>query len=335
MITEDHWKRAGDILKHTGVVDCHCDTVLKFNLPGREEEGEYSFGRLNRFAHLDLPRMEKGGVKLQFFAVCVESFGSSSLNKALSYLERYYQNLEEYGSSIAHVNSFEDISAANKEGKIAALLSLEGGAILEGDPLVLRQLHRLGVRSLSLTWNYRNHLADGLFERDSGGGLTRAGREVIKTMDELGMVLDLAHIAPRGYHEAIELVNSPVLVSHANAFAICPHYRNLTDEQLSILSSQNGIVGLSFYPPFITHGANEAGLEQLLEHFVYIADLIGVECLGIGSDFDGIKRTVDEIYDASCYLHLAAGLLQKGFLPGEVEAILSGNVRRLLSRVIP
>lgn len=305
------------------IADCHCDTI---GLLGKED---YLFSRHNLRGHLDLPRLIAGGVGLQFFAICTAPYMQHGYARAaLEQISRYHRCLDENRRSLKSLEEAGDL-AALEEGKIGALLALEGAEPLEGSLELLDIFYRLGVRSLSLTWNHRNLYADGVGEEAAGGGLTRAGRELVRQIFRRKMILDLSHLSTRSFFEALELAERPPLVSHANSRRLCGHPRNLTDDQLKALAAKGGVIGLSLYPRFIS-GSTEASLEQLLDHFVHIAGLIGVQHLAFGSDFDGIDGTVEEIKDASQYGLLPEALCKRGFEPREVELIAWKNVRRIL-----
>ncbi len=306
------------------IADCHCDTISRFG------KDNYEFGRRNTAGHVDLPRLREGGIALQFFAVCTAPVKERSfLLSALEQISRFHRCLAKNSLHLKSLENVEDLEAAEREGKIAALLALEGAEPLQGSPELLDIFYRLGMRALSLTWNYRNLYADGIGEGAAGGGLTRAGRIMVQGLSRKGIILDLSHLAERCFFEALELFPKPPLVSHANARQLCDHPRNLTDEQLKALACRGGVIGLNIYPPFISSGTG-AGLEQLLDHFVHIAALIGVEHLAFGSDFDGIDCTVDEIGSATDYGALPRALCGRGFHPREVELIAWGNVNRIV-----
>lgn len=306
------------------IADCHCDTIV---LMGKKD---FDFGRHNCTGHIDLPRLIVGGVGLQFFAICTAPYMRHSyLHAALEQIGRYHRCLYANSRHLKSLENESDLAAAEREGKIGALLALEGAEPLEGSPELLEIFHRLGVRALSLTWNDRNLYADGAGEESAGGGLTRAGRDLVQELSLKGIILDLAHLSTRCFFEALDITGRPPLVSHANSRRLCDHPRNLTDEQLKALAARGGVIGLSIYPRFISNEA-EAGLEQLLDHFVHIAGLIGVEHLAFGSDFDGIDCTVKEIKNVSDYAALPEALCRRGFHPREVKLIAWDNVRRIL-----
>jgi membrane dipeptidase len=306
------------------IADCHCDTI---SLLG---EKDYDFGSLNTRGHIDLPRLQKGGIALQFFAICTAAGREGNhLQSALAQVGRYHRTLAENSAHLVSLESAGDLRAAERDNKIATLLSLEGAEPLEGSAELTAIFHRLGMRALSLTWNHRNLYADGAGVGDAGGGLTPAGKALVRELSRRRIILDLAHLSARCFFEALELAGLPPLVSHANARRLCDHPRNLTDEQLKALAAVDGVMGLSLYPQFISAGS-VAELSALLDHFVHAADLIGVEHLAFGSDFDGIDCTVEGIKDASEYGALPEALGERGFLPEEIELIARGNIKRIV-----
>lgn len=306
------------------IADCHCDTIYRLSDPS------FCFTRSGSDGHLDLPRLRRGGVTLQFFALCTAAITATAyLHRALEKLVLYHRLLAENREQLLPVEHRGDPAQAAATAKIGCLLALEGAEPLEGNLELLELFYRLGVRCLSPTWNYRNFLAEGSNEEKAGGGLTRAGRRLVQMTSELGIILDLAHLASRSFADALQLTAKPPLVSHANARALCEHPRNLGDEQLKALADRDGVIGLSFYPYFIT-GKKEASLEQLADHFVHIATLIGPAHLAFGSDFDGIDCTVTGLEDASCYGRLIEVLSRRGFSSAELEQIAWGNVLRIV-----
>jgi len=313
------------------IVDAHCDTVGLFS----RENSNYDFTRRNECGHLDLPRMREGGIKLQFFALYIkEEFShSGALRYCLQLLDSYYETMQRCRDDLQTVYSAADLQEALKGPKTAALLSVEGGEALEGEMGILRMLFRLGVRSLGLTWNHPNQLASGVGEGVQGDGLTAFGRQVVREMNELGMVIDLAHINEAGFREAIAESSAPVIVSHANARALCDHPRNLSDDQLRRLRDCGGVIGLTFYPEFVA--PQEATVEKLIDHFVHVAAVAGIEHLGFGSDFDGIEQVIDGLEDAAALPRLLEGLSRRGFSAADIEKIASKNFIRVLEKVLP
>jgi membrane dipeptidase len=309
------------------VIDGHCDSVHLFT----GVKGTYDFGEENTVGHIDLPRLVRGGVDVQFFALYIEpeyqQYGA--LRRAIILMEHFHREIGKYKDSISVVLNQNDLDHALSSDRIAALLSLEGAEALGLDIEVLHSLHRLGLRSVGLTWNGRNMLADGVGVGESAGGLTSFGKEVVTEMNQLGMIVDAAHLAPRGFYELLDISATPVVVTHANASGVCKHRRNLDDDQLRALNEQGGVVGMSFYPAFISN-EKPATIEMLLDHFCYIADSFGTDLLGIGSDYDGIPETVMGLEDVSSLPLLTHGLIKRGFSEDEITKILGGNFLRVL-----
>lgn len=310
------------------VMDGHCDTVSLM------ENKEYDFAKHNEIGHVDLPRLKAGGVDTQVFALYQEPQFKpvGAMKRTLMLLNKITTEIERNKEEIALARSAHEIEAICRQGKMAALLSIEGGDALEGDAEVLDIFYALGVRALGLTWNNRNCLADGVDEDVTGGGLTSLGRDVLGICNRKKILVDLSHISLRGFLDTMKLAAAPVIASHANARRLCPHRRNLTDEQLKLIRDQEGLVGITFYPPFVRE--EQATLDDLLNHFVYIADLIGPDYIGIGSDFDGIDKTLPSLRDVGEMPRLTEGLFSKGFSKTDVAKILGLNFLRVLKKTL-
>lgn len=312
------------------IFDAHCDTVLHFT----EEHGSYHFLKENNHAHVDLPRLKKGGIKAQIFALFIEPRFKSegALQRCLRLLNSFYETVAGCGNEIITVYDYPQFIEVTESGKIAALLLVEGGEALEGELKNLRKLFFLGVRGLGLTWNFENEISGAAMEGPGSKGLKSFGKKVVREMNRLGMIIDLAHISPKGFQDVLAVTDAPVIVSHANAAALCNHPRNLTDEQMKLLRENKGVLGISFYPPFIDH--REAGLDRLLDHFEHAADIMGVDYLGIGSDFDGIDIVLKELRDVSFLPRLTAGLRKRGFSETEIRKILFENFLRIVKETV-
>ncbi len=309
------------------IVDMHCDTLSvafrnKRSLAIESHEG-----------HADLPRLRKGGVGIQFFALFgVDPNPSNALLFTLQLLDYFWEEYQENRKLIELILSRGDIDHCLATGKTGAFLTIEGGEALGGSIQVLRNLYRLGIRGLGLTWNYRNEIADGVGESQTGGGLTRFGTEVVKEMNRLGMVIDVSHISERGFWDVLELSNCPVIASHSNCRSVWDHPRNLSDEQIKAIAQKGGIIGLNFMPDFL--GPQGAGLNSLLKHIDHICNLVGDDYLGFGSDFDGIKASIPEVPDAAHYPVIIEALQKHGFDDVSIFKICSENCLRVLKAIL-
>lgn len=316
-----------DIHFSTIVVDAHCDTLTALRKEGRRLGEESGAG------HLDLPRLFLGGVNIQFFAAFIApEYRDNPLARALEILDIFYEEAAAGSSLVETVFKYSDIERIVSAGKVAAFLTIEGGEALAGRLEVLRMFYRLGVRGLTLTWNGRNELGDGVGESGTGGGLTAFGKAVVREMNRMGMVVDVSHLSPRGFWDVIGQTVKPVIASHSNCRALCDHPRNLDDGQIKALADAGGVVGLCFYPDFVDKEA--PCLESLLDHAVHLASLGGVDCVGIGSDYDGMEAAIPDLADVTRLPLVTEGLLRRGFSEEEVRKILGGNMLRVLSQVM-
>lgn len=321
---------AEEIHKNSIIIDGHCDTVHNFLNPARK----YSFHKKNSRGHVDLPRLKEGGVKVQVFAIYVESKYNPwrSLERCLELYDYFLRNMEDNQEEIELAHSLKEIYSIYQKGKIAAFLSVEGGEVLQGRLEVLRVLYRLGIRILTLTWNHRNQLGDGVYEKVTGGGLTRFGRKVVKEMNRLGMIIDVSHLSEPGFWDVLEFSEYPVMASHSNAAALCPHPRNLSDRQLKALGEKGGMVGVNFCPSFVSD--ENPKLKVLLDHIDHIVNLIGIEHVGIGSDFDGIDQAVEGLEDISKITNITSGLINRGYGERDIKKIWGENYLDLFKKTL-
>jgi membrane dipeptidase len=217
-----------------------------------------------------------------------------------------------------------------------ALLSVEGGDILEGDISVLRLLHRLGVRMFGLCWSLTNEIATGCGD-DNDAGLKDFGREVVAECGRLRMMVDLSHASDRTFWDVLDCAKAPVCASHSCARALCPDQRrNLTDEMLEAIGKAGGYVGVNFCQPFLIGGGpkdRHVGVEDVARHLEHMAAVAGVEVLGVGSDYDGISRTPVGLEDCSKLGNLAETLLRRNWKERDVRGVMGENFLRYWARV--
>lgn len=313
------------------IFDAHCDFLSLTVWDGRCFEHRLNYG------HLDLPRLFEGGVSAQMFAIFTLSqrhpTAEHSTVEALRQVEAFHQLPQRSAGRFVIATCAAEIERAKVRGAVAGVLSMEGCEPLAGDIRLLRLFYQLGVRCIGLTWNWRNAAADGIAQTDAGG-LTEFGRQVVRTAFELGMLVDVAHLAAPGVADVLHLAEGPVIASHANAYALCPHPRNLSDAQLEGIARCGGVVCVTFVPAFITPVPEQASLERLLDHIDYIAQRIGSEHIGIGSDFDGYDGVTLGLEDATHLPALTAGLIQRGYSMTAIRNILGGNLLRVFRQVI-
>lgn len=262
------------------VFDLHCDTLTAFLEPTRcpdtlnDPASAFALYRIPREVH---------------WCQCCAVFIPDGLTEeeAWGYYrfhrDRFFRQMERFSSCALPCRTAGDVERAWAEGKTALILTVENASFLGGDLGRAEELRRDGVRIASLTWNGPNALGSG---HETGEGLSPLGQEAVKVLEDCGIFLDVSHLNDRGLRDVLDTARRPFLATHSNARAVCPHRRNLTDEQLKELIARGCLVGLNYYSPFLRR-EGEAGFDDLLRHARHILDLGGAYSLGLGSDFDG------------------------------------------------
>ncbi len=307
-------------------VDAHCDTLTELSGSGGDI--------LKNSFHVDLERMLEYKGFVQFFASFVPPAAGQaySLRYGLKLIDVFYSQLKKYSDRMCLCLSYNDIQKSLESGRVAALLSIEDGILLQGEIAVLRMLYRLGIRSICLTWNHRNEIADGVFETDSGGGLTRFGRQTVQEMNRLGMIIDVSHLSEEGFRDVLECSGQPVIASHSNAKSICDHPRNLTDEQIKAIAQRGGVIGINFCPDFLS-GKNP-GIGTITAHIEHVVSIAGEESAGLGSDFDGIGSPPEGIAGVQDLGKVAEHLLKMNYSEETVKKIAGLNFLRVMKKIL-
>ena len=273
-------------------------------------------------ARADLEALRAGGVTCHI--------RQSFVGDVLPFFERTHQLVERWPDEFCIALTDQDIRDAKRSGKIAAILSIEGIEPLGGRLTMLPLLYRLGLRSCGITWNHRNCAADGVMESRSGGGLTQFGVDVVRELDRLGVMVDVAHLAPAAVDDVLEFSSGPVSASHANARSLCDHPRNLTDEHIVGIAQNGGLVGVTPVPKFITEDPSETTLTHFIDHIDHICSLVGPEHVGIASDWDGFESIPNHFMaDISDLPLISAALLDRGYTEAPIQQILGGNWLRV------
>jgi len=305
------------------IFDGHSD-LLNEVLPMREQ-GERRV-LVSRF----IPKLLSSKIGAVALGIWVESAfradSSSALERLTQYLGILAAELKE-SREIALVVHYDDYERDMMEGRFPLVLSVEGLDGIGTNLDLLYMLHHYGVRMASLTWNDDNTLASGCGS-DRDYGVTTLGKKALKIMDELGIIVDAAHASPKSFWDIIEGFERTVLISHGNAYALCRHRRNFTDDQLKAVAERNGLIGLSAVKEFLKENG-QASTEDLIRHISYATDLVGIEHVALGLDVDYHENgrstlSLDEISS------LERGLSEAGYSKTEAEAILHGNWERLL-----
>lgn len=321
------------------IMDLHCDTICELLV--RKTRGE-AISLWENSLHLDLRRMRESGYSLQTFALFLDRRQEEKLEGVYAeQLQLFKEEMEKNADWIGPVFSYSDISENEERGRMSALLSVEEGAVTRGKPEMVSRLYRDGVRMMTLTWNYENELGypnrlnvhprEGIWNEPDDRGLKNAGLEVLAAMEQEGMLVDVSHLSDGGFWDVVKHSSCPFLASHSNARAVANHVRNLTDEMIRALADRGGIIGLNYCAAFLEPdwqpGGDGGRLCHMAAHARHIVQTGGIECLGLGSDFDGIQE-VPEMGDCAGISRLAEEFGRSGFHESEVEKILGGNTRR-------
>ncbi|MEM7535692.1 MAG: dipeptidase [Chloroflexota bacterium] len=310
------------------VIDGHCDSI------GDQLDKKRSLAEESEKGHLDLPRMKKAGIDVQFFACfpppAYQRHGATS--HAMARLDQLHL-LAETQPDFTIVRKADDIRQAKATGKIGCIAGLEGAEALDASIGVLRQFYRLGIRNMGMSWNHRNAACDGVAEGRTAGGLTEFGVKVVETCNELGILIDVSHLAPAGVKDILEISQHPILATHSNANTLCEHPRNLTDEQMTAIADKGGVVGVTFVNFFLNRAEPKTTrLENVIQHIEYMLNHIGPDHVAIGSDFDGCIPPED-LSSVLDYPKITQRLQENGHSEATIRKVLGENFLRVFGQV--
>ena len=312
-------------------IDMHCDTLTALYRIG----GQLSQNDL----HVDLHKMEKGECFLQNFAVFTNIADQDS-SFTWKVIDFYDEQMKINEDRIRKALTYEDILENERSGYMNAMLTLEEGSVIDGDLDRLKDFYDRGVRMITLTWNHANGIGFPNFRMKEGGyenilyrinekdGLTDFGIGYIRRMEELGMIIDVSHLSDAGFYDVVKYSTKPFVASHSDARSICGVARNLSDEMIRLLADKGGVMGINYCSAFI-EDRNETftTVQGMVDHIRHIVKIGGIDCVGLGSDFDGIENSL-EIKDASG-VQLLYEALKKYFSEEEIEKIFWKNVLRV------
>ena len=318
------------------VWDLHCDTLYELRKAERAGQPK-SFSKNDLM--LDLERMQKSDYLLQCLACFIQlDEGTNPLQVVMEEIDVFYRILAKY-PQVMQVSTPQDIAALPGSGKTGVMLTIEEGACCLDSLGVLRDLYRLGVRMMTLTWNYKNGLAspnsvpgdaDTVWPcaPNTTDGVTAKGLEFLAEMERLHMVVDVSHLSDAGFWDVYKNTKRPFAASHSNARALCGHVRNLTDEMIRAMGERGGLIGLNYCASFLDAGMDrehvKSRIVDMARHAKYLMDLGGEDILALGSDFDGIGGDL-EIAGAEDMPKLADGLIKEGISERVVEKIFCRN----------
>ncbi|MET8952424.1 dipeptidase [Streptomyces sp. NPDC004393] len=360
---------ARELLRAFPVVDGHNDLPwalreqVRYDLDARDIATHQ-----NAHLHTDIPRLREGGVGAQYWSVYVRSDLPDAVPATLEQIDCVRQLIERHPDDLRAASTAADMEAARAEGRIASLMGAEGGHSIANSLGTLRGLYELGVRYMTLTHNDNVAWADSATDAPVAGGLTRFGREVVREMNRLGMLVDLSHVAATTMRDALDTTDAPVIFSHSSARAVCDHPRNIPDDVLERLPANGGVAMVTFVPKFVlqaavdwtaaadenmrAHGFHHldttaeamkvhhafeernprpiATAATVADHLDHMREVAGVHHLGIGGDYDGTAFTPDGLNDVSGYPNLIAELLDRGWSTADLAKLTWQNSVRVL-----
>jgi membrane dipeptidase len=356
------------------VVDTHNDVVQRI-LSGEDISFRTSHG------HSDLPRFREGGLDVEMFSIWVppEKTSRPYYDQANEQIDSIESFVKRNPSQVGMARTAEEVERLVADGKFVAMLGMEGGHPIGNDLWKLEHFYKRGVRYLGLTWNNSTDWATSARDEiDSSSrithkGLTEFGRQVVRRMNELGIIVDVSHVGEQTFWDVLKVTSKPIIASHSCAWRLCHHWRNLKDDQLKAIAANGGVVFINFAPWFIdsTFAAKESlmrsrnksridsyrasskvsgfltevaiadslkdeyeqirpTLKSLIDHFDYVARLVGVDHVGIGSDFDGISVTPRDMDDVTYLPNITRELLKRGYSASDIKKILGENFLRVL-----
>jgi membrane dipeptidase len=349
-------------------IDSHLDTAQRIlidqvNLAGRSPRG-----------HVDIPRLKEGGVNAPFFALWVPTYykGAEAVRRTLDLRDAMQRLFDLHPELVAVALNAADVERITRSGRIAAILTVEGGHQIDEDLAVLRMYHRLGIRSMTLTHFRNTPWADSSTDTPAHNGLTEFGREVVREMNRLGMIVDVSHVSDKTFYDVLAVSTQPVIASHSSCRAISDVPRNLTDDMLRALAKNGGVAGINFGEGFLnpkdaellkqgiaSMGYSEPALtgkaldafaaeefhkdmapkpvnatvEDAAEHMDHAVKVAGIDHVGIGSDFDGISGPPKGLEDISRMPVLKAALKKRGYSDEDLRKIFGTNMLRVLRLV--
>ena len=363
--------QAREILARHPLIDGHNDlpwAIRKHEAAPMDLDAYDLRARAPGDGHTDLPRLRAGGVGGQFWSAYVPGEGPAS--RAVIQLEQLdlaRRMIDRYPDDLEFCLTADDVERAMAAGRIASLIGMEGGHVLEGSLGALRAFSDLGARYLTLTHNTSNEIGDSATGEARHGGLSTFGREVVAEMNRLGMLVDLSHVAPSTMSDALDASHAPVIFSHSSARALCDVARNVPDEILRRMPANGGVVMVTFVAGFIgpdaaavlipaidefnrrAAGITDLGaraaleaeiingldvprpsLAQVADHVEHVARIAGHDHVGIGGDFDGNRFWPVDLDDVACYPNLFAELLGRGWSEATLAKLASANVLRVM-----
>ncbi|XP_064168566.1 dipeptidase 1-like [Anguilla rostrata] len=330
--------KALKLMKQTPLIDGHNDLPWQIRKQFNNQLSKVDLNTIQT-THTNIPKIKEGHLAAQFWSAYVpcDTQHKDAVRQTLDQIDIIHRMCDAYPESFMFATSSQDIMEAFIQNKTASLIGVEGGHSIDSSLGILRIMYRLGVRYLTLTHSCNTPWVDN-WKVDTGteapvhNGLSPFGKQVIKEMNRLGMLIDLAHVSEKVMNQVLDLSKAPVIFSHSSAYSLCQHKRNVPDAVLKRVRDKAGIVMVNFYNDYVTC-SQTANLSQVADHFDHIKKVAGHTVIGFGSDYDGVRRVPKGLEDVSKFPDLVAELLRRGWNDTEVRGALGENLLRVLKDV--
>ncbi len=327
-------ERAEELHARAIVIDGHNDLPWRIRSEADLDLARLRLGTLSRTGHTDMVRLRAGGVDAQFWAAYVPArfMGAGAAVVALEQIDLIHRLIAAFPDQLELAYTADDILRIAKTGKTASLIGIEGGHAIANSLPTLRMFYDLGVRYMTLTHSANLAWADAAGDEPVLGGLSDFGREVVREMNRLGMLVDLSHVTPDAMRDAIEASAAPVIFSHSSARAVRDVERNVPDDVLAMLPGNGGVVMINFYSDFLLPLEEDGPgtVATIANHIDHIVTVAGVDYVGLGSDFDGVDALPAGMEDVSMLPNLTAELVRRGYSDEDVLKVLGGNLLRAM-----
>lgn len=313
------------------IFDTHSDILTDIYIQRKK-------GKKDIFKNRHLENFKKGKVKLSVFNIWIDPFESRDANKELlETLKFVRKELEENKDILKYIRNKDDINLEKENEKINFIMGLEGLKSIEDDIDFLYELYNYGIRSVSLTWNEENKLATGVLG-NKDRGLTDLGKETVRKIEKLNMILDVSHANEKTFWDIVNLTNRPIIASHSNTKTICNHIRNLEDSQIKAIKESDGFIGINIHKNFVNEKEEEQNIDMFINHMDYIVNLIGIDNIGFGFDFceylDNENTNIKGVENISKVQKIIEVLRNRGYSDIDIEKISHKNFKNLINKLL-
>ena len=366
-------KRVAGVLKKTPLIDGHNDLPMRYTMQVQGNLDQMPFtsdlSAIKKPTQTDHPRMLKGMMGGQFWSVYIPIAAfpgaSGDVARVLTQIDVVHRMITTYPDQLELALTADELIDAHRRGKIASMIGIEGGHAIENSLANLRMLYKAGARSMTLTHSKGLRWADSATDGERVGGLSPFGKEVVHEMNRLGMLVDLSHVSVNAMNDALDVSSAPVIFSHSSAFALTAHKRNIPDEVLLRLKVNHGVAMVTFYPSYVSETVRLAWinlrekiaietedprertklfiaqrpalprptLADVADHIDHIRNLIGIDYIGLGGDYDGMPPGPVGLEDVSTYPALLIELLRRGYSDADIAKIAGRNILRVMQDV--